>query len=98
MSWLPFALIGMTIWSASAVADRALLLRVKSKKFYVVIPALLQLLLCLFLFPFMPPLGTSSSAILFALASGVMEVVILYFLYVAVSQKEVSRVFSLTGL
>lgn len=98
MSWLAFAFIGMMIWSAAAVADRALLLRIPSKKFYLLVPTLLQLVLCCALLPFMPPLTFGTSAFFFALASGVMEALVLYFLYMAVSREEVSRVFSLTGL
>lgn len=98
MSWLAFAFIGMTIWSASAVADRALLLRISSTRFYLLVPTLLQLLLCVALFPFMPVLVGSTSSITFAIVSGIMEAGVLYFLYIAMSKEEVSRVFSLTGL
>jgi hypothetical protein len=43
MSWLAYALIGMTIWSAAAIADRFFLLTIKSVRFYLVLPTLLQL-------------------------------------------------------
>lgn len=98
MSWLAYAFIGMTIWSAAAVADRILLLRIRSKKFYLAIPALLQLALASILLPFMPPLAFDVSSATFAVLSGVIEALLLYFLYAAVSKEEVSRVFSLTGL
>ncbi len=98
MSWLAYALIGMTIWSATAVADRALLLRITSIRFYLLVPTLLQLLLCIALLPFMPALAGDTSSIAIAILSGVMEAGVIYFLYVAMSKEEVSRVFSLSGL
>lgn len=99
MTWLVFAFIGITIWSATAIADRFFLIRhVTSKRFYVVVPALLQFLVTLVLaLLFFSIPHASPTAIATALASGAMEVVFLYYLFTAVSNDEVSRVFPLTA-
>jgi transporter family protein len=97
MSWLVYAFIGITIWSATAVADRFFLLKhVTSMRFYVVVPSLVQCAaVCLAALALgIPHVGTLSAAA--AIASGVAEVVVLYYLYTAMSSDEVSRVFALT--
>src|ERR1043166_6192254 len=99
MSWLAYACIGMTIWSLASIGDRFFLLNyVKSKRFYVVIPALVQFIVTLpFAIPFSIPHATVTTFVA-AFGSGAAEVVLLYFLYVVVSSEEVSRVFSLTSV
>src|SRR5689334_8084934 len=97
--WLLYVFIGLTIWSAASIGDRFFLLHhVKSHRFYVVVPALLQFLVTLpfvvlFGFPVAPP-----AAMLAAIGNGLIEVVVLYYLYVAVSSDEISRVFSMSSV
>lgn len=98
MSWIACALIGMTIWSATAVADRYFLLRVKSARFYVVLPTLLQLPLMLLVLLYFPLKPIDFFTFSIAIGSGILEAAILYYLFVAVSSEEISRVFPLTGL
>ena len=99
MFWIVYALIGVTIWSATAVADRFLLVQhVQSKRFYVAVPAILQFLLVLILSPFFHLAQVSFPTICYALLSGISEAVFLYYMFVAVSNEEVSRIFSLTSV
>ncbi len=98
MTWLSFALIGMTIWSATAIADRYFLLQVKSVRFYLLLPTLLQLPLMALVMLYFPLQDIGSAATYAAIASGVLEAAVLYFLFVAIRSEEVSRVFPLTGL
>ena len=99
MTWLVYALVGICIWSATAVADRYFLLKhVQNKRFYLVIPALLQFALVVLLTPFVEIPHATTQTIVYALLSGMAEAVFLYYLYIAVSQEEVSRVFPLTSM
>ena len=98
MSWLFFALAGMTIWSATAVADRYFLLNVRSPRFYVIVPCLLQLPLMLLVLSFFGLQQIDAFTLGVGVMSGVLEAAILYYLFVAISSEEVSRVFPLTGL
>lgn len=99
MTWLTLAFLGMFIWSCTAVVDRfALYGRVTSKRFYVVVPALLQLPLVL-LFPiFFTPTSLEPITILVSIVGGLIEVALLYYLFVAMSAEEVGRVFPLTSV
>lgn len=97
MSWLAYAFIGITIWSATAVADRFFLLRhVTSKRFYVVVPSVVQFVAVLIAAAFFSIPHAAPISALAALLSGAAEVIFLYYLYTAVSGDEVSRVFPLT--
>ncbi len=97
MTWLAYAFLGITIWSVAAIGDRYFLLsHVKSKRFYVVVPALLQFIVTLpFVLWFSVP-HASTLTILAAFGSGLSEAIFLYYLYIAVSSDEISRVFSLS--
>ncbi len=99
MTWLVYAITGMTIWSLASIGDKFFLLKhVKSKRFYVVVPATVQFIVTLpFVALFSVP-HVTLSVFASAFASGVAEVVLLYYLYVAISFEEVSRVFSLTSI
>jgi drug/metabolite transporter (DMT)-like permease len=97
MSWILYAFVGITIWSATAVADQYFLLRhVSSKRFYVLVPALLQFSVLLPLAVFFSVPNASLPAIIAALMSGAAELFLLYYLFVAIGSDEVSRVFPLT--
>ncbi|MBV9159006.1 MAG: EamA family transporter [Candidatus Kaiserbacteria bacterium] len=96
MTWLGYAFAGITIWSVTATADRFFLIRhVTSKRFYVVVPALLQFSVVLIFAIFFSIPHATPLAALAAIASGATEVILLYYLYTAVSSDEVSRVFPL---
>jgi drug/metabolite transporter (DMT)-like permease len=98
MVWLIYAVIGIIIWSFSGVADRFFLVQhVHSKRFYVVVPALLQFPVIALVALVIPVHGAPLSVILAAIAEGALEAISLYFLYVAVSGEEVSRVFALSS-
>lgn len=99
MTWLSLALIGMFIWSIAAVIDRfALHGRIQSKRFYVVVPALLQFPLVLVFYPFFEPTSFDLSVIAISVLGGLLEVFLLYYLYVAVSSEEIGRVFPLMSV
>ncbi len=99
MYWLTAAIVGMTIWSVTAVVDRfALNDRIRSMRFYVAIPALLQFPLVLLLYPLFEPTSLSLLTIGVGVLGGVLEVLMLYYLFVAFSSEEVGRVFPLMSL
>lgn len=99
MFWLYPALIGMAIWSVTAVVDRfALNDRIKSMRFYVVVPALLQFPLTLILYPLFAPTTFDTHIATISLLGGALEVAVLYYLFVAFSAEEIGRVFPLMSL
>lgn len=99
MFWLYPALIGMAIWSVTAIVDRfALNERIKSMRFYVVVPALLQFPLVLVLYPLFAPTTFDTHVVAISLLGGALEVAMLYYLFVAFSAEEIGRVFPLMSL
>lgn len=99
MQWLLYAFTGITIWSATAIFDRFILLRhVRSKRFYVVVPTLLQFTVVLILALWFSIPAAGMTTIAAAMISGVTEAVFLYYLFVAVSVGEVSRVVPLSSI
>lgn len=99
MTWVYLALIGMFIWSITAVVDRfALNERVSSKRFYTVIPAFIQLPLVILFYPFFAPTTLAFNVVAVGIFGGVIEALFLYYLYVAISKEEVSRVFMLASV
>lgn len=89
----------MFIWSCTAVVDRyALFGRITSKRFYVILPTLLQFPLVLILYHFFKPTDFDIPSIIASIGGGMVEVVLLYYLFVATSAEEVGRVFSLMSL
>lgn len=99
MSWLPAALLGMVIWSVAAVVDKyALNGRVRSVRFYVCLPALIQFPLTLIFYPFFTPTSFDGLTVLVSLAGGILEALMLYYMFTAFSEEEVGRVFPLMSL
>lgn len=98
MTWLTLAVSGMLIWSCTAVVDRfALHGRINSQRFYVVIPALLQLLLVLILYPYFTPTSFEATTVAVGIGGGLVEGFFLYYLFKGMSEAELGRVFPLAS-
>jgi drug/metabolite transporter (DMT)-like permease len=98
MPWLMSALLGMSIWSVAAVVDRfALHGRVHSTRFYVVIPALVQLPLALLLYPVFAPTSFEVTTVAVSIFGGILEIFLLYYMFAALSVEEAGRIFPLIG-